>query len=148
MAEDARDRPTIGWIKPGALDLGKIDTLLRMVPTGLNVSVLTTLWSLQMTNVSQFDPTAFAKQRSTILQTARDFTEYASLDYLALTGDLIQAAMGVAWDLEVRDAVTEATGLPVNTGMTALVGALHHLGAKQIVLGSPYSDRQNDYYRA
>jgi arylmalonate decarboxylase len=74
--------------------------------------------------------------------------EYSTLDYLAVTGDLIQAAMGVDWDLEVRDALAKATGLPVNTGMTALVGALRHLGAKKVLVGSPYSDQQNGYYQA
>ena len=148
MADDSERQPTVGWVKPGALDLGKMQTLLRMVPPGLNLSILTTLWSLQMTNASQFDPAAFAKQRDAILQTAHDFMEYSTLDYLAVTGDLIQAAMGVTWDLEVRDALARETGLPVNTGMTALVGALQHLGASKVLIGSPYSDRQNGYYQA
>ena len=148
MADGTERQPTVGWVKPGALDLGKMQTLLRMVPPGLNLSILTTLWSLQMTNASQFDPAAFAKQRDAILQTARDFMEYSTLDYMAVTGDLIQAAMGVAWDLEVRDALARETGLPVNTGMTALVGALRHLGAKKVLIGSPYSDQKNAYYRS
>ncbi len=148
MADDSARQPTVGWVKPGAVDLNKLHTLLRMVPPGLNLSILTTLWSLHMTNARQFDRVAFGRQRDTILQTVHDFMEYSTLDYLAVTGDLIQAAMGVAWDLEVRDALAKATGLPVNTGMTALVGALHHLGARKVLVGSPYSDEQNGYYQA
>jgi maleate cis-trans isomerase len=101
-----------------------------------------------MMNAEHFDAAAFDQQRGTILQTVHDFMEYSTLDYVAVTGDLIQAAMGVEWDLQVRDALAEATGLPVNTGMTALVGAFHHLGAGKVLIGSPYTDRQNGYYQA
>jgi maleate cis-trans isomerase len=148
VAEGGDRQPTVGWVKPGALDLSKMQTLSRMVPPGLNLSVLTTLWSLQMMNAEHFDAVAFDQQRGTILQTVHDFMEYSTLDYVAVTGDLIQAAMGVEWDLQVRDALAEATGLPVNTGMTALVGALHYLGAGKVLIGSPYTDRQNGYYQA
>ena len=84
----------MGWVKPGALDLTKMGTLMKMVPPGLNLSILTTLWSLQMINARQFDAAAFARQRDVILQTAHDFMEYTALDYL---GD-------VDWDnaVEVR----------------------------------------------
>jgi len=38
---------TIGWVKPGAVDL-KIQHVFRMLPQGWNISILTTMWGLQM----------------------------------------------------------------------------------------------------
>jgi maleate cis-trans isomerase len=145
-AGSAARRATIGWIKPGAVD-ATITRLLELLPDRVDVSVLTTLWSLSMTNRDRFDAEAFDAKRPEILEAARGLVEYGPIDVLAVTGDLLLGAMGPAWNEEVRQAVEREIATPTVTGMTAVTDALRHLGATRIAIASPYSDEKTQHLR-
>jgi maleate cis-trans isomerase len=142
---------TIGWIKPGAVDR-TITHLFDLLPPGVGVSVLTTLWSLSMTNRDAFDAAAFDAKRSEIVDAARGLVEYSPIDVLAVTGDLLLGAMGPAWNEEVRLELEREIGVPSITGMTSVADALRHLGATRIAIASPYADAKTrhlvDYLEA
>jgi maleate cis-trans isomerase len=145
-AAPAAAQATIGWIKPGAVDR-TITHLFELLPPRVGVSVLTTLWSLSMTNRDRFDAAAFDAKRPEILAAARGLVEYAPIDVLAVTGDLLLGAMGPAWNEEVRQAVEREIATPTVTGMTAVAHALRHLGATRIAIASPYSDEKTRHLR-
>jgi maleate cis-trans isomerase len=142
----AAPRATIGWIKPGAVD-ETITRLFELLPDGVGVSVLTTLWSLSMTNRDRFDAAAFDAKRPEILEAARGLVEYAPIDVLAVTGDLLLGAMGPAWNEDVRVAVEREIATPTVTGMTAVTDALRHLGATRVAIASPYADGKTRHLR-
>jgi maleate cis-trans isomerase len=143
MVDDRRSpearRATIGWIKPGAVDT-TITQLFDLLPPGVGMSVLTTLWSLSMTNRDTFDAAGFDAKRSEIVAAARGLVEYAPIDVLAVTGDLLLGAMGPAWNENVRLELEREIGVPSITGMTSVADALRHLGARRVAIASPYPD--------
>ncbi len=149
MPDDGAPQPrraTIGWIKPGAVDR-TITQLFDLLPDGVGVSVLTTLWSLRMTNRDTFDAAAFDALRPELLDAVRGLVEYSPLDVLAITGDLLLGAMGPAWNEEVRALVEREVGVPTITGMTSVADALRHLGATRVAIGSPYPDTKTAHLR-
>jgi maleate cis-trans isomerase len=83
---------------------------------------------------------------------ARDLMAYEPLDFIAVTGDLYQAALGPEWNRSMRESVERETGVPATTAMTAVVDALREMGITRPVLGSPVSEAKNapvrDYLEA
>ena len=58
---------------------------------------------------------------------------------LAVTGDLVQCALGSEWNRTTRAMVEAATGRPAATAMTAAVDALREVAATRVVVASPVS---------
>ena len=129
----------IGWIKPGPVSK-IIDQFFRVTPPDVNVIISTTMWSLKMTNEAHFDPSSLADGQATMIQMARDLMAYEAMDFLAVTGDLYQAALGPEWNADMRAAVEEATGRPAATAMTAAVEAMRELGVTRLVVAAPVAD--------
>ena len=61
------------------------------------------------------------------------------MDFLAVTGDLVQCALGSEWNRTTRAMVEAATGRPAATAMTAAVDALREVAATRVVVASPVS---------
>lgn len=57
------------------------------------------------------------------------------------TGSLIK---GVGYDQELIRRMEDATGIPAVTTSTAVLAALRALGAKRVVVSTPYSDEVNE----
>lgn len=129
----------IGWIKPGPVSK-IIDQFFRVTPPDVNIIISTTMWSLKMTNAAQFDPASLADGQATMIQMARELMAYESMDFLAVTGDLYQAALGPAWNAEMRAALEEATGRPAATAMTAAVDGMRELGLTRLVIAAPVAE--------
>lgn len=138
---------TIGWVYPGAIDrvLGEFYT---MTPQDVNVVLYTKLWALQMVHGGKFDPAAFGQQRSEILSSVLELLQYQDADFIAVSGDLIQSAMGPVWDAELRDEISQVAQRPATTAMTAVSDALRALGAESVAVASPFRDDQNEHIRA
>lgn len=122
--------------------------VFAMTPPDVRLSVFTSTLAVHMMEAPQFDAEAFNLQhREGILESVRGLAAYAHPDFTAVTGDLIQAAMGVRWDRALRDAIREATGTASTTAMTAVTDALTFLGARRVSVASPFRDEQNAYIR-
>ena len=60
--------------------------------------------------------------------------------YYCTTASFVQ---GIAGDEALKKRVEDATGLPCTTSSTAIVNALHCLGAKRVATASPYMEDVN-----
>lgn len=146
MAEkNHRWAATIGWMKPGAVDKDAVADLFEMTPPDVNVTIHTNFWSLKMVNKDRFERSRFNDLIDDLVPIAKDLVRYQSPDCLAVTGDLIQAAMGKAWNEELARRVQEATDRPVQTSMTAVADGLRSLGVDQVAVASPYREEHRAY---
>ena len=100
---------TLGLVKPGTVDRITQD-FWRMTPADVNLTLYGTNWSLKMLHSGQFDAAAFDIQRDAILEAVRELLLYHDLDFIAVSGDLIQSAMGPVWDRTLRESIREAAG--------------------------------------
>ncbi|MBI4493849.1 MAG: hypothetical protein HY690_13740 [Chloroflexi bacterium] len=140
-------KATIGWIKPGTVDR-ESQSFFRMAPPDVNLAIYGSNWSLKMLHSGSFDAEAFDAQRERILESVRELLTYQDVDFVAVSGDLIQCAMGPRWDRELRAAIEQASGKPATTAMTAVTDALEHLGARRVAVGTPFREEHNQYIRS
>jgi arylmalonate decarboxylase len=127
------------------VDKGAVADLFEMTPPDVNVTIHTNFWSLKMVNKDRFDPARFAGLIDDLVPIAQDLVRYQAPDCIAVTGDLIQAAMGVEWNLELARKVQAATNRPAQTSMTAVADALRFLGAQRVAVASPYREEHRGY---
>jgi maleate isomerase len=137
---------TIAWIYPDVVDRVHQD-FFRMTPPDVNLAISTKLWSLKMMHSNRFSTDAFAKQREDILNAAKEMGAYPGNDYIVVSGDLIQAAMGPEWDRNLSNDIERVSGKPATTAMTAVVDALRHLDARRIAVATPFREEQNEHMR-
>jgi maleate cis-trans isomerase len=140
-------RARIGWVKPGPVSRA-IDRFFAVLPSDVDVVISTTNWSLQMTNREHFDAAALERPIDALVAAVRDLQAYDRIDFAAVTGDLIQAALGPGWNQQARRAVAEASGLPAATAMTAATDALRAVGASRIAVATPVSAAKNESVRS
>jgi maleate cis-trans isomerase len=139
---------TIAWLKPGAVDEEALD-VFRMVPRDVRLSIFTNTLAWHRTNAERFDAELFNRgPREQILSDVRGLAAYGHPDFVAVTGDLIQATMGVEWDRALRDDIRAAAGADATTAMTAVTDALTFLGAKRVSVATPFIDEQNECMRS
>jgi len=139
---------TLAWLKPGAVDRESLD-VFAMTPPDVKLSVFTSTLATHMTEGPEFDAEAFDRlQRTRILEDVRGITAYAHPAYTAVTGDLIQATMGLPWNVGLREEIGRITGSEAATAMTAVTDALTFLGVRRVSVASPYGPHKNAYTRA
>jgi maleate cis-trans isomerase len=118
-----------------------------MLPPGLELLVYTRLWSGAMMHAGRFDASAFERRRGEILDAARELADYGGIDFVVVSGDLIQAAMGPGWNRDLAAEIEAAAGFPATTAMKAVEDALRHLGAQRVAVATPFRDDQNEHVR-
>jgi arylmalonate decarboxylase len=101
-----------------------------------------------MLHPGTFDKEAFLAQWEGVLGSADELLRYQKPDFFAVTGDLIQAAMGPKWARELEKELADRTGKPATTATTAVTDALDHLGVKRVAVGTPHRDDQNEHFRS
>ena len=72
----------------------------------------------------------------------------ADVDAIAYCCTVSGALRGFEGDRAFCDDIWETTGIPATSTMLACAEALHHLGARRIVLASPYVDSHNEHEAA
>jgi maleate isomerase len=137
----------IGWIKPGPVSK-TLDHFFRLTPPDVNFIISTTTWSLRLTNVERFDPASLPDALETMVALARDLMTYQDLDFVAVTGDLLQSALGLTWNRALRAALEDATGKPVATAMSAATDALEAMGVKRPLVVTPVGEAKNQDVRS
>jgi maleate cis-trans isomerase len=140
---------TLGWVYPDVVDRVHVD-FFHMTPPDVNLIIATRLWSLSMMHAGHFDRGAFRKLRDEIIEAASELGGYQQgvVDYVIVSGDLIQAAMGPRWDRELATALADTAGKPATTAMTALVDALTALEVGKVAIVTPFRDEQNEHLRS
>src|SRR5262249_44875430 len=69
-------------------------------------------------------------------------------DFIIVSGDLIQSAMGPDWDRELSAAIAAAAQRAATTSMTAVADALEALRVDRVAVITPFRDEQNEYIRS
>jgi maleate cis-trans isomerase len=147
MSTDRAAQGSIAWLKPGALDRDSVD-VFQMCPRDVRLQVFALPLSTAMMEAETFDGSGFnAVQRPQILSVVRAIEEYAHPDYMSVTGDLIQSAMGPAWDRQLRADIASVTGRAAGTSMTAVTDCLDWIGTRKVAVATPFRDQQNAHVR-
>lgn len=81
-----------------------------------------------------------------ILPRARELAD-GGADLISVFGSSITFFNGAAFNQELTDLVTEATGLPATTQSNGLVDGLQHVNAKRVALATAYTDTVTDRLR-
>lgn len=139
---------TLGWIYPDIIDRVHQE-FFAMTPPDVNLMIASRSWSLRMMHAGRFDTAAFERLRDEIIDAAAELAQYQNgvVDYLIVSGDLIQGAMGPYWDRNLSEAIAAACGRPATTAMTAVGDALTALDAERIAVVTPFRDEQNEHLR-
>ena len=85
------------------------------------------------------------EKRPLILSTVQGMVDYAHPAFIAVTGDLIQSAMGPAWGRALVQDIERISGAKGGTAMTDVTDCLDWLGAKKLAIATPFRDQQNEY---
>jgi arylmalonate decarboxylase len=72
----------------------------------------------------------------------------AGADAIELTGTSLTFYKGEAFNQRLREAVTEASGLPATTMSNGVIDGLKAVGAKRVAVATAYNDEVNDRLRA
>lgn len=145
MGTARTDSGSIAWLKPGSLDRDSLD-VFAMTPRDIRLQVFAMPLSTAMMEAEVFDGSGFdAVQRPQVLEVVRGIEAYAHPSCMVVTGDLIQSAMGPAWDRRLRDDIAAITGRAAATAMTATTDCMDWLGVRRIAVASPFRDQQNEH---
>ena len=72
----------------------------------------------------------------------------AGADAIELTGTSLTFYNGEAFNRRLRDAVTDASGLPATTMSNGVIDGLKAVGAKQVAVATAYNDEVNERLHA
>jgi arylmalonate decarboxylase len=72
----------------------------------------------------------------------------AGAEAIELTGTSLTFYKGEAFNRQLREAVTDASGLPATTMSNGVIDGLKAVGAKQVAVATAYNDEVNDRLRA
>jgi maleate cis-trans isomerase len=136
---------TLAWLKPGALDRESLD-VFRMTPPDVKLAVFTNTAATSMMENPNFDISSFdAEKRPGILENVQGIVDYAHPAYISVTGDLIQSAMGSAWNQSLVADIERISGAKGATAMSAVTDCLDWIGTKRVAVATPFRKSQNDY---
>jgi maleate cis-trans isomerase len=136
---------TIAWLKPGALDRESLD-VFAMTPPDVKLAVFTNTAATSMMENPNFDISSFDRERRPgILDNVQGMVDYAHPAFISVTGDLIQSAMGPAWNKALVADIERISGGKGATAMTAVTDCLDWIGTKKVAIATPFRKSQNDY---
>lgn len=136
---------TIAWLKPGALDRESLD-VFAMTPPDVKLAVFTNTAATSMMENPNFDISSFdGEKRPGILDNVQGMVDYSHPAFISVTGDLIQSAMGVAWNRSLVADIERISGGKGATAMTAVTDCLDWIGTKKVAVATPFRKSQNDY---
>ncbi len=128
-------RARIGHIYPAVVAETIFSDFFRMVPEGVTL-VMT---SLTIRNIKQEDlERAFAEIDNAALLLAE-----RKPDIIIIGGAPMIRFKGAGSDQEIIKRIQEKTGILTSTSQTAALEAFRTLGAKKLVVASPYHEDQN-----
>lgn len=130
-------RARVGYINPGVhVHSQECDKIL---PTGV-------CWAVVTLGVDRLIPEEFSVAMDKFLQAGQMLAK-AEVDYIVCGGSPVQLSVGYDRALEMAKKMQETTGIPVILQFTALTNALNKLGAKKIVIATPYDKDNNERHK-
>jgi arylmalonate decarboxylase len=135
----AAKMPTLGLILPPAKreipeeGVAMYGKQLRFVVTGLGIERMT--------------PESFDAALARLPEAAKKLAA-AGADAIELTGTSLTFYKGEAYNQQLRDTVTQASGLKATTMSNGVIDGLKALGAKRVAAATAYNDEVNARLRA
>src|SRR5579863_740257 len=131
LGVSATAEPTVGLIFPPA-NYPMPPEVHRMYPTGIRF--LGTGVGLPAMTPEGYD-SVIDKIVPSALQLAKD-----GANVISIFGSSLTFYKGVAFNQQLQDAVTKATGLPATTQSNGLVDGLRAAGARRVAVATAYTD--------
>jgi arylmalonate decarboxylase len=97
--------------------------------------------------IGQMTPDGFDAALARIPAAAQQLAA-AGADAIELTGTSLTFYKGEAFNQQLREQVTRASGLPATTMSNGVIDALKAVGARQIAVATAYNDTVNERLRA
>lgn len=127
-------RRRIGYIAPTVTEVVAYD-FYRFAPDGIGLTSVSC-------GIDNWDPAGF---ESGLIQVS-GFAEYLGqrgVDYIIHGGGPLVVAQGGGYEETIVQAIGVASGVAATTGVRAAKEALRHVGARRIVIASPYPENNN-----
>src|SRR3990170_3194807 len=133
-------RPRVGAIYPddawvAADAAAMVDDFRSYMPAGVDLVAASTP-APNRTNSVEFG--VWLAENGDIEESARRLMVRAGPDVLAYYCTTVSFVRGPGGDSDIARRMTDATGLPATTTSTAMIAALHAIGARRVALASPY----------
>ncbi|MBI4493850.1 MAG: hypothetical protein HY690_13745 [Chloroflexi bacterium] len=130
-------RGLVGYVNPAVWGSPARD-FQAMLPDGVGLLVATL-------SVERLADDELEREQQLQLRAAQALARNGAQFIIAGGGPMVVAG-GPGRDVEIINALTEATGVRATTNLTAAVEALRALGARRIALASPFRDQVNERY--
>ena len=121
----------IGLLSPEGTNSGHFRNFEKLLPAEIQFS----MEGLELAHTSRYE---LAGKSDVILARARQFVEKLSLQGLIVTG-----APVAILNPGVETQVSQAVGIPVVTAVSSAIAALKAVGAKKLVVMTPFDDEMN-----
>ena len=122
----------IGLLSPEGTNSGHFRNLEKLLPSEVHVS----MDGLELARSSRYE---LADKSAVIVARARDFAQKESLQGMIVTGAPV-AILNPGIELQVSQAV----GIPVVTAVSSCIAALKAIGAKKLVVMTPFDVPMNE----
>jgi maleate cis-trans isomerase len=122
----------IGLLSPEGTNSGHFRNLEKLLPSEVHVS----MDGLELARSSRYE---LADKSAVIVARARDFAQKESLQGMIVTGAPV-AILNPGIELKVSQAV----GIPVVTAVSSCIAALKAIGAKKLVVMTPFDVPMNE----
>lgn len=130
-----KEKYVIGYMRPATEGRGA-DTSHSMVPA--NVTVTSIALGIRDLGVDS----EIANALTRIDESARELAS-RTVDAITVGGIAPVASRGYGFDKKIIERIAKVTSIPATTGITSIVNAINVLGAKKVILVTPYRDNIN-----
>jgi maleate cis-trans isomerase len=131
----------IGGINPSRINETMIYQFYSILPPGAGVTWATITLGTEALTLAELD-----RVRSRIVEAAKALAD-TEVDIIVQSGVPVVTSRGPEYEQELARAITEATGLPAVTDIGSTVRALRYIGARRVVVATPFADALNQLIR-
>jgi maleate cis-trans isomerase len=125
-------RARIGFLSPGLVDETVSRQFYRMAPSGVTM-VRTSLGVTALTTDEINDALGRAETAARTLATAKP-------DCIILGGSPTVVIGGFGYDMQLREVIEKASGIPSSTAQTAAIEAFRLLGISRLAVATPFPE--------
>jgi maleate isomerase len=127
-------RKRIGYIGPTVMEVVPYE-FYKFAPDGVGLVGVTC-------NIDDWSPEWFDKALAQVAAAAA-YLGSRGVDFVVHGGGPLVVARGKGFDEIIVNDIEKASGVRATTGVRAAMEALRHVGARRIVIASPYPERHN-----
>jgi maleate isomerase len=127
-------RKRIGYISPSVLEVVPFD-FYRFAPDGIGLVGVTC-------NIDDWTEEHFERALGQVKEAA-GYLGARKVDFIVHGGGPLVVARGKGYEEAIVRDIEAVANAPATTGVRSAIEALRHLGARRIVIASPYPERHN-----